>query len=119
MEMRILLAQAAAVLSVVENYQWELGRIANDVMNFGGYKELRDFSKKIEEETGVKRSASSLRIYAYVWRESNRLGLPKKYMFSNCREIIFTGNAEKYAEMVKAGKTKHEVKKEISKDKKG
>lgn len=87
-----LVEQASHILDIVENYQWKLGELSNEVINNFGYKALEDFSKQVEATGGVKRKASTLRIYAYVWKKSNQLGLPKDILFSGCLAIVFSGN---------------------------
>ena len=110
--------KAGHILDVVENYQWDLGEIADGIIENYGYKALEEFSKEVESASGVKRSASSYRIYAYIWKASTKLGLPKDLMFSTCRDIVFSDNTDKYVKMVKAGASRIDVKKEIWQDKK-
>ena len=111
-------AKAGHILDVVENYQWDLGEISNGIIDNYGYKALEEFSKEVESISGVKRTASSYRIYAYIWKASTALGLPKDLLFSTCRDIVFSQNTEKYVKMVKAGASRIDVKKEIWQDKK-
>jgi len=116
-DFREAVLKAAHILDVVENYQWELGEIANGIIETRGYQALEEFSKEIEVESGVKRTASSFRIYAYIWKASTQIGLPKDLMFSTCRDIVFSKNKEKYVKMIKDGASRVDVKKEIYKDK--
>jgi len=112
-----LVGEASHILDVVENYQWELGRISNDVVNTYGYRALEDFSKQIERTGGVKRSAGSLRMYAYVWKISTKLGLPKDILFSACQAIVFSGDPVKYARLAQGGASGTDIRKAIYEDK--
>jgi len=112
-----LVAEASHILDIVENYQWELGRIANEVVTDFGYRALTDFSKQIESTGGVRRSAGTLRMYAYVWKIANQLNLPKDILFSACQNIVFSNDPKKYAEMVKNGASGTDVRKAIYNDK--
>ena len=90
-----LVIQASNILDTVENYQFEIGRLSNEIVQTQGYRALEDFSKQIEENCGVRRSPTSLRLYAYVYKISNQLGLPKDILFSDCREIVFSSDPQK------------------------
>jgi len=110
--------KASAILEVVENYQFELGRLSNEVVESYGYKALTEFAKEIEGVGGVRRSPSTLRVYAYIWKVSNKLGLPKDLLFSGCQRIVFSDDPEKYARLAKAGATNEEIRRAIYEDKK-
>jgi len=117
MDFKDLAIEAGHILDVVENYQFELGRISQEIIDNYGYKALEEFSKEVESVSGVKRSASSYRIYAYIWKASTKLGIPKDLMFSTCRDIVFSHNTNKYVKMIKEGASRIDVKKEIYKEK--
>ena len=112
-----LVLQASDILENVENYQWAIGELSQKVVENYGYKALEEFSKEIERASGVRRSASSLRIYAYVWKLSDKLGLPKDILFSTCRDIIFSNAPAKYAKMAHEGFSGREIRKKIYEDK--
>lgn len=112
-----LVIQASNILDTVENYQFEIGRLSNEIVQTQGYRALEDFSKQIEENCGVRRSPASLRLYAYVYKISNQLGLPKDILFSGCREIVFSSDPQKYARLAKGGLSGYEIKKAIYEEK--
>lgn len=112
-----LAIQASHILEVVENYQWSLGQLSNEVVQTFGYKALEDFSKKIESIGGVRRSPASLRLYAHVYKISDQLGLPKDILFSCCREITFSNDPVKYAKLAQSGMSGYEIKKLIYQEK--
>ena len=109
---------ASDILTLSESYQWDLGKMSNEVIEHQGYKALVDFSKRISDISGIKRSPSSLRIYAYVWKASNKLGLSKDLMFSTCKAIVFSDEPEKYALMSKNGSSFVDIRKQIYEDQK-
>jgi len=117
MDFDYLVVEASHILDVVENYQWELGRLSNIVVETHGYKALEDFSSQIEKTGGVRRSAGTLRMYAYIWKVSTQLELPKDILFSACQAIVFSDNPTKYAEMAREGSSGVDIKKQIYKDK--
>ena len=112
-----LAIESADILTSVENYQWELGKRANIVVEQTGYKSLVDFSKRIENICGVRRSPGSLRMYAYVWKKSNELNLPKDILFSACQAIVFSKEPLKYAKMAQEGLSGTDIRKAIYADK--
>lgn len=112
-----LAIESADILSEVENYQWELGKRANDVIDRCGYRALVDFAKRVENISGVKRSPGSYRMYAYVWKVSNKLGLPKDILFSACQAIVFSNNPARYAKMAKDGASGTDIRKAIYEEK--
>ena len=112
-----LAIESADILSEVENYQWSLGEKANTVIERTGYKSLVDFAKRIENICGVKRSAGSYRMYAYVWKRSTELGLPKDILFSACQDIVFSKEPVKYALMAQKGLSGTDIRKAIYNDK--
>jgi hypothetical protein len=112
-----LVSEASNLLEITENYQWELGRISNDIVVDYGYKALEDFSKQVLSICGVKRTAGTLRMYAYVWKISVKLDLPKDILFSACQSIVFSDNPEKYAELARAGLSGTDIRRAIYDDK--
>lgn len=112
-----LAIESADILSVTENYQWELGKRANEVVETYGYKALVDFAKRIENICGVRRSPGSLRMYAYIFKRSNELGLPKDILFSACQAIVFSNDPQKYALMAQQGLSGTDLRKAIYNDK--
>jgi hypothetical protein len=119
MDFKTLVIQASDILDVVESYQWELGRISDEVTKTYGYKALEEFSKEVESVGGVKRSAGTLRMYAYIYRSSLKLELPKDLLFSACQSIVFSDDPVKYAKLVKDGASGTDIKKAIYQDKYG
>jgi len=117
MEFNELVLEASDILDTVENYQWRLGELSNEVVKTYGYKALEDFSKQIERVGGVRRSPSSLRMYAYIWKASNTLGLPKDILFSACQSVVFSRDPTKYAKMAQEGASGTEIRKQIYEDK--
>lgn len=115
-DINTLAIEASGILDVVENYQWELGRLSSEVVEKYGYKALDDFSKQIEKIGGVKRSPGTLRMYAYVWKVSDQLGLPKDILFSACQNIVFSSDPKKYSRMAKKGASGTDIRKAIYKD---
>jgi len=113
-----LVIEASHILDVVENYQWRLGELSNQVVETYSYQALEEFSKQINENCGVKRSAGTLRMYAYIWKVSSRLGLPKDILFSACQAIVFSDDPLKYAQMAKKGASGTDIRKAIYEDKK-
>lgn len=113
-----LAIKASDILSVTENYQWELGKISQSFVEKQGFKALPEFSQRIKDIGGVTRSPSSLRMYAYVWQLSDKLGLPKDILFSTCQAIVFSKDPQKYAEMAKNGANRTELYQMIYEDKK-
>jgi uncharacterized membrane protein YjjP (DUF1212 family) len=111
-----LVIQAGEILSISENYQWRLGELSNQVVEQYGYKALEDFSKQINENCGVKRSPASLRMYAYIWKMSSHLGLPKDILFSACQAIVFSDDPQKYAQMARNGASGTDLRKAIYED---
>lgn len=113
-----LVIEASHILNAVENYQHSLGKISNEIVTNFGYKALEDFSKQVEATGGVRRSPASLRMYAYVYKLSEKLGLPKDILFSTCQAIVFSDNPQKYAKMAEAGASRIDILKSINEDKK-
>jgi hypothetical protein len=111
-----LVLQASDILETVENYQFSLGEISQKIVEGYGYKALDEFSKEVERTNGVRRSASSLRIYAHVFKISKKLGLPRDILFSTCRDVIFSNDPVKYAKMAKEGYSGREIRKKIYED---
>ena len=107
----------ADILGRVENYQWGIGKISNGIVERFGYKALPDFSKRIEEICGVRRTPGTLRMYAYIYKVSSKLGLPKDILFSACQAIVFSHDPKKYAEMAKQGLSGTEIRKAIYEEK--
>ena len=112
-----LVAEASHILENQENYQWSLGELANNVVQSYGYKALEDFAKKIQETSGVWRSPGSLRMYAFVWRQSVKLGIPKDLLFSTCQAIVFSDNPQKYIDMAGTGASRVDIRNQIYTDK--
>ena len=112
-----LAEKAAHILETVENYQWEIGKIANQVVEKSGFRALEDFSNQVERICGVRRAPASLRMYAHVWKISSKLNLPKDILFSTCQAIVFSDHPEKYAKMAQEGASRIDIKKAINKDK--
>ena len=112
-----LAIESADILSEVENYQWSLGEKANTVIERTGYKSLVDFAKRVENICGVKRSPGSFRMYAYIWKISEKLGLPKDILFSACQDIVFSKDPERYAQLAKGGLSGTEIRKVIYEEK--
>lgn len=112
-----LAEEASAILAVTENYQFELGRISNEIVKNFGYKALTDFSKQIENTGGVRRAPESLRMYAHVFRVSSQLNLPKDILFSVCQAIAFSSDPQKYAKMAQKGASGLDIRHAIWNDK--
>jgi hypothetical protein len=108
---------ASDILGMVENYQWELGRITSHIVETEGYKALIPFSDRINDICGVRRSPATLRMYAHIWKMSSKLDLPKDILFSTCRSIVFSENPLKYSLMAKKGANRMEIQKAIFQDK--
>lgn len=114
-----LVIKASDILDTVENYQWCVGEIANEVVERYGFKALEDFSKQIESTGGVRRSPGTLRFYAYIWKKSTALNLPKDILFSGCVAIVFSKDPERYAKLAKEGMSGTELRKLIYEEKQG
>ena len=112
-----LVGEASNILENQENYQWRLGELSQQIVEKYGYKALEDFSKQIQENCGVKRTPGSLRTYAYVWKISSKLELPKDILFSTCMTITFSGNPPKYAQMAREGASRIDILKSVNEDK--
>jgi hypothetical protein len=112
-----LVLQASDILDKQENYQWVLGEISQKIIDQYGYKALTDFSNQINENCGVRRTAGSLRLYAYVYKLSKGLNLPRDLLFSCCLAIVFSNNPEKYAKLAQEGMNRTELRKLIWDDK--
>lgn len=112
-----LAIESADILDKVENYQFELGKRANQVVETYGYKALVDFAKRVENICGVRRSPGSYRMYAYIWKRSNELGLPRDILFSACQAIVFSNDPQKYALMAQQGFSGTEIRKVIYSEK--
>ncbi len=117
MEFNELVLQASDILDNQENYQWEIGRLSDEVVQTYGYKALVDFAKQIESTCGVRRSPSSLRMYSYIFRVSSKLGIPKDLLFSTCQAIVFSDNPSKYIKMANAGASRVDIRTAIYEDK--
>ena len=112
-----LVAEASHILDAVENYQFEIGKLSNDVVQNYGYKALNDFAKQIQNVSGVWRSPGSLRMYAFVWSQSVKLGIPKDLLFSTCQAIVFSDDPQKYIDMASAGASRVDIRNQIYTDK--
>lgn len=108
---------ASDLLDKVEGYQFELGRIAQGIIKRYTYKALGDFSKQILETCGVWRSPGSLRMYAYVYKRSMELELPRDILFTNSLKIVFSKDPERYARLAKGGLSGLEIRKLIQNEK--
>jgi hypothetical protein len=112
-----LAIKASDLLDKVEGQQFTLGDYANQIVKQYGYRELETFSKKIQDNCGVYRSPSTLRVYAYVYSQTEKLGIPRDLMFSTCQQIVFSDDPQKYIDMAKEGSSRAEIRYEIQKDK--
>ncbi len=112
-----LVIQASDILDKVENYQFEIGKLCNEIIKNYGYKALTDFSKQIETNCGVKRSPGTLRMYGYIYSISTRYNIPKDLLFSTCQAIAFSDNPQKYIEMAKKGASRIDIRNQIWEDK--
>ena len=115
--MKDLAEQASDILTRFENYQWEIGKLANEVVEKFGYKAIEEFSKEIESVGGVKRKPSTLRMYAYTYKMAMKLNLPKDILFTTCQSIVFSDDPQKYVRLSQGGATGAEIRRAIKEDK--
>jgi hypothetical protein len=104
-----LAIQASDILTITENYQFELGRISDEIIREYGYKALIEFSNEIELIGGIRRTPATLRMYAYIFKVSKKLELPEDLTFDVCRKIVFSEDKLKYSQMAKDGATSREI----------
>ena len=108
-----LVVSASDLLQNLESYQRTLGRYSNEVIDEMGYKSLKEFSERIAENCGIKRSPSTLRNYAWTYKKIEQYDLPEDLPFSLCQDIARRDDPEVFVKMIRDGMSPTEVRKAI------
>lgn len=108
-----LIVQASQIIGDFESVQRTLGRISAEVMDTYGWNALKDFSKSIEDNGGIRRSPSTLRNYAWTYKKILEFDLPDDLPFALCQNIAGLENPEPFVKMVKEGQSPTEIRKQI------
>lgn len=108
-----LIVEASQVIGDFETVQRTLGRISAEVMDTYGWNALRDFSRSIEENGGLRRSPSTLRNYAWTYKKIKEFDLPDDLPFALCQNIAGLDDPKPFVNMVHQGRSPAEIRKLI------
>jgi len=108
-EWDVIVNSIAEIITNAENVQRKLGKEASKVVDQYGVKALKDLSENIKENSGVTRSANTLRNYAWVYTKTKELELPEDISFSVCQLIAGQPNPREWADKITEGMSGPEV----------
>ena len=83
-----------------ESYQKLLGKISAAIAEEYGLGTLFDFSKAIEDSTGLRISPTTLRNYRWVWDKTHDLGLPEDFPYRAYQAIAGSDDPKKWAKAI-------------------
>jgi len=109
--------EIARLIEQKSQFQESVGELVLSVQSASGNYQTDDLQELIKEQ-GVTVSASSLRQYAWVVKNSRELNLPSDLDFSTKRQIISSPHKKKYLKLIEKGYNSAQIKREMAIDNK-
>lgn len=104
--------QIANLIEQKSQFQETVGEIVLSVRDTYGTHQT-DALQELVKEQGVTISSNSLRQYAWVTKNSKKLGLPSDLDFSTRRRIMRSPHKKKYLKLIEQGYTSAQIKREM------
>lgn len=89
--------KASEILSVKENHQRVLGKLASDIAQQFGNESLGEFSQEIKDTHGLNIAPSTLQNYRWVYDSTHEFDLPEDLSYRTLQYIASSKKAEYWA----------------------